>query len=95
MDEKKQIKAAIKSVGKKHVDMLREAFGDKLAISWFGWEKTMLGGRTPLKAVVDGDVVRVREAINFLYDFSTLPEEEEDVEEDFSELEEEEAEVDE
>lgn len=93
MDEKstavKRVKTAIKALGRKHVTMLREAFDDKLAVRWFTWERQMLGGKTPVQFIEEEGVDRVREIVEFCYDFSTLPPDEvdEDLDRDEAELE--------
>jgi hypothetical protein len=73
MDEKKRIKTALKLLGKSHVNLLREAFGDRLTISWMSWEKQQLDNKTPLQVIESGDVVRVKKMVDWLYDLSTLP----------------------
>lgn len=82
MDDKKQIKATLKTIGKKHVNMLREAFGDSLTISWLDWDKQQLGGKTPRQAIVDGEIEKVRGMIEYLYDLSALPPDEPEVDEE-------------
>lgn len=94
MDDKKQIKLVLKAIGKKHIDMVREAVGDQLTIAWLSWEKGLLGNRTPMQAVKDGDAGAVKEMVEYLYDLSTLPPEPEE-EELVTDLEEAESEEDE
>lgn len=76
MDAKaKRVKAAIKVLGKQHVEHLRAAFGDRHAVYWFTWERSVLGDRSPLQAIEAGEVDKVRSIIDFSY--TNLPELEE------------------
>jgi hypothetical protein len=68
----KRVKAAIKTLGRKHVTHLREAFGDHHAVYWFTWQRNKLGGRSPLQAIEAGEVDKVKEIIEFSY--TNLPE---------------------
>lgn len=74
----KRVKVAIKTLGRKHITLLREALSDKLAVHWFIWERQMLGGKTPLQIIEEGDVAKVRDIVEFCYDFSSLPPNEEE-----------------
>lgn len=72
----KRVKDALKLVGKPHVKLLREALGDGRALRWFIEPRQMLQDKTPLQTIDEGKVDRVREVIQYCYDFSTLPDDE-------------------
>jgi hypothetical protein len=76
MDDKQELQQVVKKVGRKHITLLREALTDKGAIQWFDSPRQMLGGQTPRKVILGGDLEKVRAVIVFCYDYSNLPKDE-------------------